>query len=91
MPNFVVANFLRVKFTRQDGAPLKGGLMEIDLFDEAADPTPAPSPGPPPTPPEPKPKGWQVPLAPPPQASKALADYRPTTLAELPLGPRASG
>lgn len=49
--------------------------MEINLFEEAADPTPAPSPGPPPTPPEPKPKGWQVPLDPPPQASKALADY----------------
>ncbi|MFI7671960.1 hypothetical protein [Nocardia sp. NPDC049526] len=49
--------------------------MEINMLDEAADPTPAPSPGPPPTPPTPEPKGWQVRLDPPPQASKALADY----------------
>lgn len=45
------------------------------MLEEPADPTPAPSPGPAPTPPKPEPKGWQVPLDPPPQASKALADY----------------
>ncbi|WP_433711055.1 hypothetical protein ACQP2U_33060 [Nocardia sp. CA-084685] len=45
------------------------------MLEEAADPTPAPSPGPAPTPPKPEHKGWQVPLDPPPRASKALADY----------------
>ena len=49
--------------------------MEINPLEGTSDPTPSPSPGPPPTPPPPKPRGWQVPLDPPPQASKALADY----------------
>ncbi|WP_157172977.1 hypothetical protein [Nocardia exalbida] len=46
--------------------------MDINLSESKTGPTPSPSPGPSPIAP---PKGWQVPLDPPPRASKALADY----------------
>lgn len=46
--------------------------MDINSSKGKTGPTPSPSPGPSPIAP---PRGWQVPLDPPPRASKALADY----------------